>query len=206
MGDSDNIILEKQNKLSRDYDPELLTQLDKEWDELVDKLQFDTTSLTGLDERTNKLEKTKIDKRMNQKFELLQDIKVTRKFRKFKYKDMIFIRKEISNSDLSLHGACIQGNIREWLVIKDLTANEIFLIDIRNKKTSSVHFNKTGRLAGTNTWLRTHGDILKDSMYLFLTKKELNNKICIFIDFLESDSGFFTFIHNFYNFVNNYYI
>jgi hypothetical protein len=91
--------------------------------------------------------------------ELLSEIKKIKPFRKFVYKDIVFIEKVIAKSDLSFRGACIQGDVRLWLNIEQEN-KKIYLIDNRTDNTAEVHFNPQGRMAGINFWLRDHSDII----------------------------------------------
>lgn len=114
--------------------------------------------------------------------------------------DMVVLKKRISNTDLVMKSACIQGKIREKLNISALETREIVLLDRRSKHFGRASFPGDGRLDGTAFWLQLHKDTLQDGNFCFLAKVEDLNKIVIIIDYYQQLYPLLSFLQDFYRF------
>ena len=64
--------------------------------------------------------------------------------------ELVLLKKKVSKTDLKLRSACIQGNIRTYLKLSSMDANDVILIDLRTLKTYKGAFADDGRLEGTS--------------------------------------------------------
>jgi hypothetical protein len=114
--------------------------------------------------------------------------------------DMVVLKKRISNTDLAMKSACIQGKIREKLGISALETREILLLDRRTRQFGTASFPGDGRLDGTAFWLQLHKDTLQDGNYCFLAKVEDMSKIVIIIDYYQQLYPIISFLQDYYRF------
>jgi|SRR5271157_90309 len=114
--------------------------------------------------------------------------------------DMTVLKKRISNTDLAMKSACIQGKIREKLGISALETRDIFLLDRRTRQFGKASFPGDGRLDGTAFWLQAHKNALQDGNYCFLAKVEDMSKIIIIIDYYQQLYPLISFLRDYYRF------